>query len=87
MGFSVVNFVNHAHSSARRSGGKNLSMKLWPLFRAPVTVPWRAPVMPPTSSAMVQSVDSKGTRIGKFHGERVTELKGLCGISVAQARL
>ena len=50
----MANWESLAHSSLRVSGGKMRSRKDWPVLMALVMVPWRAPVMPLTSSAMVR---------------------------------
>ena len=54
IGFSVANLDNMADSLALFSGGKKRSRMFWPLLRTLPTVPWRAPVMLPTSSAMMK---------------------------------
>ena len=53
IGLSFANFAIFAKSSLRFSGGKMLSMKAWTLFPTPLNVPWRVPVRPLTTSAIL----------------------------------
>ena len=70
MGFSVANLEILAASSLRFSGGNMLSNQAEPLFRTPVAVPWRAPVMPLMASAMVGLVLEWGLGIRMLCGWR-----------------
>ncbi len=83
-GFSVANLDILAISSLRFSGGKILSSQAEPLLSMPPTVPWRAPVAPLITSAMVVVFGEEGASIcGAAGGGPVRERlygKDVCGV-------
>lgn len=83
-GFSVANLDILAINSLRFSGGKMLSSQAEPLLSMPPTVPWRAPVAPLITSAMVVVFGEEGARCFRAAGggplrERLYR-KDRCGV-------